>query len=320
MAAQDPRPLEIERALQGASSALAAKDAVYHLARSGLPGAKERLTQLIREEASVATRRRAALGLSLLADARAALLDVMDVTEPPVLSAVLLSLARVGIAEDVRAIQAAAKRLIGPSAEQARFAELLLAHRLGLSPEVVPPIATPAASESPLRAKQIAPGNAQEAARAWSRFVPNAHLGFEPDPRRCATLHCAQRHILIIPSMALTTEMDATLRQARMVVGATASYEREAAVWHHDLWIFSTPTADGVELQAWTQGGLASYTGTGRATGDVLAFELRTTAASHLALIEVRGRLSAESLDVEGVTGDRPPSDAGAPVPRSRPQ
>ena len=155
---------------------------------------------------------------------------------------------------------------------------------------------------------------------AWSRFVPNAHLGFEPDPGRCAVLHCGQRNILLIPSIELATEIGARLRKARVVVGATASYEREAGYWRHDLWIFSTPTPDGVELQAWTQGGLACYTGPGRVSDESLAFELRTTAASRLALVDVRGRLTQDALEVTGTVGDRPPSDARAPELRPRPQ
>lgn len=320
MAAPTPGPVEIERALQGQSAALDAKDAVHQLARSGFPGSTERLIQLVREEPAIATRRRAALGLSLMADARTALLNLVDVSEPTVLASVLLSLARVGSAEDVRAIRAAATRLNGASAEQARFAELLLAHRLGLSRDLVPPIPTPPEIKVPVRANGIVQGVAQEAAIAWSRFVPSAHLGFEPDPRRCAVLHCEQRNILLIPSIELATGIGARLRRAPVVVGATASYEREAGYWLHDLWILSAPTPDGVELQAWTQGGLACYTGPGRVSDDAVAFELRTTASSRLALADVRGRLTQDSLEIAGTVGDRPASDARAPELRPRPQ
>jgi hypothetical protein len=314
------RPIELERALQGQSPDLAAKDAVYQLARSGTTGARERLVGIVRGDGTVPMRRRAALGLSLIDDARTALLQLVNVSEPSVLAAVLLSLARVGAAEDVRAIRTAASRLTGSLAEQGRFAELLLAHRLGLGLDVVPPIPTPPDTQEPLDAAAITMGEPQEAVNAWSRFVPNARLGFEPDPRRCVVIHCARRDVLLIPSIVLPNQLRRRLVEARAIVGASAAYEREAAVWHHDLWIFTTPTSGGVELQAWTQGGLPCYTGPGRVTDDELVFELWTTAISHLALARISGRLRRDSLTIGGTVGDRPPTDARAPAARRRPE
>jgi len=320
MAKPIPGPFELERALQGQSPALAAKDAVHKLARSGMADAKERLARLVRDEGPVDTRRRAALGLSLIANARTALLELLDVGEPSILAAVLLSLARVGTAEDAATIRTLARRLTGPLAEQGRFAELLLAHRLGLGLDIVPPIQTPPEREVPVRTSAITSGQPQEAMTAWTRFVANAHLGFEPDKRRCMLIHCARRSILLIPSLELANQIGQRLLAARMIVGATAAYEREAAAWHHDLWILSTPASGGVELQAWTQGGLACYTGSGRVTGEQLAFEVRTTASTRLALARISGRLTKDSLTIEGTVGDRAPSDSPAPVLRRRPE
>jgi hypothetical protein len=319
MPSDRPGDSNLQAALEGHVPALAAKDAVYVLARSQGAAARDQLRELVRQHAAVAVRRRAALGLSLVVDARAALLELVDVDEPSVLAAVLLSLARVGTAEDVKTIRTAARRLGSPAAEQARFAELLLAHRLRLGPGVVPPVRTPAASQVPVNAHAVTPGSPQEAVAAWSRFVPHASLGFEPDSRRCAVIHCARRNILIIPSTELTTQGRERLLEERMLLAATAAYERENGTWHHDLWIFSTPTATGVELQAWTQGGRACYTGPGRVVEQDLAFELFTTASSHLALAHLRGRLTKDSIAVEGTVGDRDPSDARAPESRRPP-
>ena len=320
MPAGTPGPIDLEAALKGQSAALPAKDAVYRLARSGVAGANERLSGLVREGATVAIRRRAALGLSLVVDARAALLEALSVDEPSVLAAVMLSLARVGTFEDLKAIRTPATRMSGHDAEQARFAELLLAHRLGLGLDVVPPIPTPPASQVPVRTQAITPGSPQEAVQAWSRFVPNASLGFEPDSRRCAMIRCGRRSILVVPSIELAQEVGRLLKN-RALVGATAAFEREAASWHHDLWIFSTPAASGgVELQAWTQGGRACYTGPGRVAGEDLTFELVTAARSRLALAHVSGRLTKDSLAIDGIVGDRDPSDSRAPALRPRPE
>lgn len=105
-------------------------------------------------------------------------------------------------------------------------------------------------------------GSPEEAARAWSRFLPNASLGFEPDILRCSMIHCARRSVLVIPSTALREGVQPLLKQC-MPVGATAAFERETAAWHHDLWILSTPARDGMELWAWTQSGCPSYAGSG---------------------------------------------------------
>lgn len=318
MAGHTPEPIDIEAALRGQSAVLAAKDAVYRLVRSGAPDAGDRLRGLVREGATVAIRRRAALALSLVPEARLALLDALAVEEPAVLTAVLLSLARVGVAEDLTSMRTAAKRLSGREAEQARFAELLLAHRLHLGPEIVPAMPTPPARELPTRTKPVTSGSAEEIARALAGFVANAHLGFEPDRRRCALIHCARRDILVIPSMERAHGDLQRLLHDRALVGATAAYEREAASWFHDLWIFSTPSKGGVDLQAWTQGGRACYTGPGRLEGDALVFELRTTESSGLALASVRGRFTSDGLEVEGTVGDRDPSDPRGPVLRRR--
>ena len=320
MPAPTPGPIDLEAALKGQSPALPAKDAVYRLARSGAPGAIERLRGLVREGATVAIRRRAALGLSLVVDGRAALVEAVDVDEPSVLAAVLLSLARVATREDVTAIRTAAARLSGHDEEQGRFAELLLAHRFGIGLDVVPPIPTPPASQVPVRTRAITPGSSQEAAHAWSRFVPNANLGFEPDSRRCAVIHCGRRSILMVPSIELAHEAGRRLLENRALVGATAAYEREAGSWHHDLWILSTPAPGGVELQAWTQGGRACYTGPGRVAGEDLAFELATTARSRLALARVSGRLTKDGLAIDGTVGDRDPSASRAAPLRPRPE
>ena len=133
-------PADLEQGFKGLSPVVAPKDAVYRLARSGAAGTKERLSGLVRVGASAAIRRRAALGLSLVIDARTTVLNLVDVDEASVLAHVLLSLSRVGTAEDLETMRAAAARLSGHDAEQARFAQLLLAHRLGLGLNVVPPI------------------------------------------------------------------------------------------------------------------------------------------------------------------------------------
>ena len=114
--------------------------------------------------------------------------------------------------------------------------------------------------------------------------------------------------------------MAVRLRQSRMVAGATASYEREAGLWRHDLWILSTPSSQGVELQAWTLGGKLAYAGAGRIAGEELTFVLRTVTSSGLALAEITGRLTTDSLIVEGTIGDRAASEARTPSPRQRPQ
>jgi hypothetical protein len=311
-------PADLEEALKGLSPVLAAKDAVYRLARSAAPDAKERLSGLLREGASAAIRRRAALGLSLVIDARPALLELVGVDEPSVLAHVLLSLARVGVKEDLETIRIAAARLSGHDAEQARFAGLLLAHRLGLGFDVVPFIPIPPASQVPAHTKAVTLGSPQEATRAWSRFAPNASLGFEPDPRRCAMIHCARRLILFIPSIQLAESVRQLLRN-RTVVGATAAHELESASWHHDLWILSTPASGELELQAWTQGGRACYTGSGHVAGEDLSFELRTAASSPLALAHIRGQFTKDGLAIDGTVGDRDPSDSRRPTLRRRP-
>jgi len=313
-------PIDLEAALKGQSPALAAKDAVYRLARSAVAGGKERLSGLVREGETVAIRRRAALGLSLVVDARTALLESLDVHEPSVLAHVLLSLARVGAAEDLKAMRTAATRLSGHDSVQARFAELLLAHRLGLGVDVVPPIPTPPASGIPVRMKAVTLGSPQEVARSWSRFVPNASLGFEPDPRRCSMIHCARRSILVIPSIHLSKEDSRRLLEYRALIGATGTYERETASWHHDLWILSTPASGEVELQAWTQGGRACYAGPGHVAGEEIAFEMRTADSSRLALADVRGRFAKHGLTISGTVGDRDASDSHAPALRRRPE
>lgn len=317
MPARTPGPVDLEAALQGRSPTLAAEDAVYPLARAAGAGAKERLARLLREKATPAIRRRAALALSLLADGKAALLDSLDTDEPSVLAAVLLSLARIGTADDLKAIRAAATRLSGHPAQQARFAELLLAHRLGLGLDVVPPIPTPPASQVPVHATAVTMGSPEEAARAWTRFMPNASLGFDPDIQQCSMIHCARRSVLVIPSTALREGAQRLLKE-RMLVGATAAFERETASWHHDLWILSTPAADGTELQAWTQGGRPSYAGSGRVTGGDAAFEFRTADTSRLALVHVSGRLTKAGIAIEGTVGSRDPADSRAPVSRLR--
>jgi hypothetical protein len=313
-------PVDLEAALKGQSPALAAKDAVYRLARSAAPDTKERLSGLVREGASAAIRRRAALGLSLVIDARTALLESVGVDEPSVLAHVLLSLARVGTGEDLKTIRVAAARLSGHDAEQARFAELLLAHRLGLGLDMVPPISTPPARQVPAHTKAVTLGSPQEAMRAWNRFAPNASLGFEPDSRRCAMIHCARRMILFIPSIQLAKEDGRYLLKDRTVVGATAANDRETASWYHDLWILSTPASGGVELQAWTQGGRACYTGQGHVARDGLSFELWTAESSRLALVRIRGRFAKDGLAIDGTVGDRVPSDSRAPRFRPRAQ
>ena len=218
-------PVDLETALQGLSPALAAKDSVYRLARSGLPDTKERLRALAREGASTSIRRRAALSLSLAVDARPALLELVTVAETAVLPYVLLSLSRVGTVEDLKAIRAAAVRLSSHAAEQARFAELLLAHRLAIGVDVVSPVSTPPASQFPAGSTAITLGSAQEAMRAWSRFVLNASLGFEPDPRRCSLIYCARRILLFIPSIQLANARN--LLTDRTIVGATETMARE---------------------------------------------------------------------------------------------
>jgi hypothetical protein len=319
MAAQEPPPIDLEAALQGRVPALPAKHAVYRLARSGAAGATERLAGLLRQPTAVQIRRRAALGLSLLPDARTTLLEAVSVDEPTVLAAVLLSLARVGVDADVDTIRSATARLTGRAAEQGRFAELLLAHRLGLGREIVPPIPTPVANEAPTRTSEVTSVSPQSAATAWERFVPNASLGFEPDPYRGVVIQCAGSSVLVLPSAESRGEGVRNLLVERRLIGATATYEREDGSWHHDLWIFSTPMGDAVELQAWTQGGLACYVGPGRVVGNELAFELRTTAGSHLALVSLDGHLTSDSLTIHGSVGDRAPSDAQAPEPRQPP-
>ena len=75
-----------------------------------------------------------------------------------------------------------------------------------------------------------------------------------------------------------------------------------------------------MELQAWTLGGKLVYAGSGRLAGEALTFVLRTAAFTGLALAEITGRLTTDSLIVEGTIGDRAPSEARAPTPRQRPQ
>jgi hypothetical protein len=315
------RPIDLDAALRGESETLDAKDAVYSLARSAQPGAKERLSGLIHEGQTMPIRRRAALGLSLVPEARGALREAVATVEAPkVLAGVLLSLARVGLAEDLPVIRAAAARLSGHDADEAHFAVLLLAHRLRLGLDVVPPVRTPVAREVPAKTKAIVPGTAEEAVRAWRRFIPNARLGFEPDPGRCVVLHCARRDMLFIPSVELTPDVGLRLLKERMVLGATAAYERETGTWHHDLWILSTPSPEGAELQAWTQGGRPIYAGPANVTGGAVMFELRATVTSRVALAHVRGRLTNEELTVGGIVGNRGPSDARTIALRPRPQ
>ena len=312
-------PVSLDRAISGQYSDFAPKDAVYQLARSGMAGAEERLVALAREEGPPEIRRRAALALTLMTNARSALLPLLEVRQPSVLAAVLLALARVAEAEDVKAMRGAAGRLSGHEAEQARFAELLLAHRLGLGPDVVPPIVVEPENQVPRNTRSIVAGNREEAEKAWSRFTPHANLGFEPDGRRSALIHCANRDILFIPSIEFSGANGSHVLAVRMIAGAAASYEREAGLWRHDLWILSGPTRTGIELQVWTLGGRACYTGQARIDGEEVAFELVTGAASSLAIAHVRGRLTEHSLTIEGVVGDRPASYARQAVPRRRP-
>jgi hypothetical protein len=315
------RPIDLDAALRGESDALDAKDAVYRLARSGRADAKDRLRQMILDGQTMPIRRRAALGLSLVPDARGALHDVVGTIEDPkVLTGVLLSLARVGTGQDLAVIRKAADRLSGHDADEARFAALLLAHRMHLGFDVVPPIPTPVAREAPSKTKPVAIGSAEEAARAWRRFVPNASLGFIPDPGRSVVVHCARRPMLIIPSIDLTPDAGPRLLKERLVAGATAAYERETGTWHHDLWILSTPSPKGIELQAWTQGGRAMYAGVATVDQGTITFELRTTETSRLALAHVRGRVSGEGITISGTVGDRDPSDARTMASRPRPQ
>jgi hypothetical protein len=313
-------PADLEKALKGESPALTTKDAVYRLARSAAPGTKERLSRLVRERGSPAIGRRAALGLSLVIDARTALRGLLGVAEPSVLAHVLLSLARVGTAEVLNNIRVVATRLSGHDAEQAHFAELLLAHRLGLGLDVVLPVSTPPVSQVPDRTKAVTLGNPQETTSAWNRFAPNASLGFEPDSQRCAMIHCARRMILFIPAIELVKEDGRHLLRSRTIVGATAANDRETGSWYHDLWILSTPVSGGVELQAWTQGGRACYTGKGRVGRGDLSFELQTAESSGLALARVRGRFGRDGLAIDGTVGDRDPSDSRTPTFRLRAQ
>ena len=127
-------------------------------------------------------------------------------------------------------------------------------------------------------------------------MVLNASLGFEPDMARAEPVQCGRRRLLVMPATGMTGGAIRTFLAARAVVGATAAYEREPGAWYHDLWILSTPAADGVVLQAWTQGGRAVYAGTGRIENDAFTFELSATAESRVALVDVRGRLSIGAI------------------------
>ena len=235
MAGPTPDPIDLDAALRGQSPALAAKDAVYRLARAASPEAAGRLEALVREGQTLPIRQRAALGLSLASDARAALLPLLAVDEPRVLAAVLLSLARVGVADDLPAMRAAASRLAEPDAAQARFAELLIAHRLGLGLDVVRPVPTPAAAKPQGRTQAISTGAAQERTTAVARVVLNASLGFEPDMARAEPVQCGRRRLLIMPATGMTGGAIRTFLAARAVIGATAAYEREPGAWYHDL-------------------------------------------------------------------------------------
>jgi hypothetical protein len=133
-------------------------------------------------------------------------------------------------------------------------------------------------------------------------------------------IHCARRSILVIPSIQLSKEDGRGLLKDRALVGATATYELETASWHHDLWILSTPASGEVELQAWTQGGRACYTGPGHVAGEEIAFELGTADSSRLALAHVRGRFAKHGFTIGGTVGDRDASDSHAPALRRRPE
>ncbi len=312
-------PISLDRALSGENATFAPKDGVYQLARSGLADAQARLVALAREEGPLDIRRRATFALSTMADARSVLLRLVDVGEPAVLAAVLLALARVGKAEDVKVIRRAAGRLSGHEAEQAQFSELLLAHRVGLGPEVVPPIAIQPERQKPSDARALSAGSPEEARQACDRFVAQAHLGFEPDVQRSALIHCVHNDILFIPATDLHGGKGERVLATRMIAGSTASYEREAGVWRQDLWVFSAPRSAGIELQVWTVGGRACYTGHARVDGEDVTFELVTGAGSSLAIAHVRGRITEDSVVIDGVVGDRPATDARQPTPLQPP-
>jgi len=312
-------PISLDRALDGQYSEFAPKDAVYQLARSGMAGAETRLVALAREQGPLPIRRRAALALSLMANPRHALLPLLDVREPAVLAAVLLALARVAQPEDLEPMRRAAGRLSGHEAEQSRFAVLLLAHRVGFGPEIVPTVVLQPERHLPTDTRSIDAGSRQEAEKAWSRFRPQAALGFEPAGLRSLLIKCPNSDILFIPAQDFHGENGSRAFKERMIAGATASYEREAGVWCHDLWILSIPTSTGIDLQGWTLGGQACYVGQAQVDQGELAFELATAAGSSLAIARIRGRLTNESLTLEGVVGDRPKGYARHAVPRERP-
>jgi hypothetical protein len=307
----------LDRAVVGEYSNPSPKDGVYALARSGLPDAAEQLAMLVRDEGRLDLRRRAALALSKFDDAREVLLRLVEIREPAVLATVLLALARVGEVEDLDVIRRAASGLSGHAAEQAQFAQLLLAYRLGLDSAFVPPIVIRPEIKAPIDARPVSMGSPAKARNACLVFTSHAHLGFEPDLEQSVLIHCGHSDTLLIPSISLRSAK--RLSAARMVLGATASYEREAGVWRHDLWIFSAPANVGIELQAWTLGGRACYTGHGSVVDEVLTFELVTGASSPLAIARLHGQLSKESISIAGVVGDRPASDARRPTPLERP-
>lgn len=237
------------------------------------------------------------------ADSVSVLADALGDSEDRVARAAALALGNVGTQDQLEALQRAHARGDGSLRDAAAFAEALIVHRLGLTdrpvdlarPEL---LAEPTAAGS-LTFVSVRPGarRRDRALRALAAQLP----WFDVAGHEVHELQCGRQ------LLEIAVDLEAARSGSRPAVSAVvAAQDPEYGEFHAHLIVLSRPSnGDRVEVRVSRLSGEQVYVGEGSVADGGTSLELRAAAVPGVAPAVVRVRLTADGVEISGVSSRR---------------
>jgi hypothetical protein len=325
--------------------------AMRQLATSDFPNAHRDLERVLADDDELPLARHvAALTLARLATAGAAevLLTHIGITLPAVRLAIVNGLGRIGDAAALPALARLHDDADEAGARQARFASMLIVHRLGVVGDQsnVRVDAAIVGRNAPLGRFQIGalgdatvgkpgrpthadsrdecgtgltpvPANAADA-ELCLRSLAHAMRGVEWLERPMLRMQCGNTRWLLAVNRAVSTaDGVAGLGRRPMVVGVAARHDHRSGRYGATLAILSTPASTGTaRIGVYALDGTAVSTGDARIDGDGAAFSVHPVAGPRPYAVTMEGRLSEDGLSFTRAVAVRAEKRQVVPVRR----
>jgi hypothetical protein len=271
------------------------------------------LREAVRDESLEPHIRAAAVRAYLLLGAEAAvpdLVEALDSSDERVAAAAAAAIGQLGGPDHLPALRRVRDRLeaVFPR-RQAAFAETLIVHRFGVTDHDVefPSADTQPAPEAVggLPFTSVRPGR-----NRWIRALDGIRRELpvlDPAQQDVYELQCGPRLLEVAVALdVLGPDGLQALARRPALPAVVASHDEEHDEFSLSLLVLSRPSGtDRAALALTRLSGDVVYVGEGSVTGEEAAFELRAAQAPGIVPIAARVRLSAEGVEITGVSGRR---------------